>query len=88
MKALFVRVNNCVGENKNYILVGYVGSLVGRGIMDTRTSRSIRSFQGQIFRTLLQRTIARRSVCVRAEVLFLLKIYHPLQAPVKNRDPV
>lgn len=30
---LAVQVDNCVGENKCHILVGYLGSLVGRGIV-------------------------------------------------------
>ena len=104
IEELFVQVNNCVGENKNHILVGYLGSLLGRGIIcrvenqfynggtrahQDRSDRSIRSSQGQVFSTLLQRrAVARRSVCIRAEILFILKIYHPLQAPVNNRDLV
>ena len=31
---LFVQVDNCTGENKNHILLGYLGSLVGRGVID------------------------------------------------------
>ena len=100
IEELFVQVDNCVGENKNHILVGYLGSLVGRVIIvrleinlmmmghtHIKIDRSTRSSQGQIFCTSLLRTIARRSACVRAEILFLLKIYHPPQAPVKNRNP-
>lgn len=30
---LVVQVDNCVGENKNHILIGYLASLVGRGII-------------------------------------------------------
>ncbi|CAM9751561.1 unnamed protein product, partial [Ascophyllum nodosum] len=33
IEELFLQVDNCVGENKNHILVGYLGSLVGRGII-------------------------------------------------------
>ncbi|CAN0247638.1 unnamed protein product, partial [Ascophyllum nodosum] len=29
----FVQVDNCVGENKNHILVGYLGSHLDRGII-------------------------------------------------------
>lgn len=30
---LFCQVDNCVGENKNHILVGFMGSLVARGVV-------------------------------------------------------
>lgn len=30
---LTIQVDNCVSENKNHILLGYLGSLVGRGII-------------------------------------------------------
>lgn len=32
---LVVQVDNCVGENKNHILIGYLASLVGRGVVGT-----------------------------------------------------
>ena len=52
-----MQVDNCVGKNKNHILVGYLGSHLDRGIIchvkiqfynggDTRTSRSITSSHG------------------------------------------
>ena len=33
IEELFVQVDNCVGENKNHILVRYLGSLLGRSII-------------------------------------------------------
>lgn len=33
IEELFIQVDNCVGENKNHILIGYLGSLVGRGVV-------------------------------------------------------
>ena len=29
-----MQLDNCVGENKNGIVIGYLASLVGRGIID------------------------------------------------------
>lgn len=30
---LYVQVDNCIGENKNHIVLAYLGSLVGRGVV-------------------------------------------------------
>lgn len=33
IEELFLQVDNCTGENKNHTLLGYLGSLVGRGVV-------------------------------------------------------
>lgn len=33
IEELFLQVDNCVGESKNYTLISYLGSLVGRGVI-------------------------------------------------------